>query len=193
MLKPIFAVLGAVLLALPAAAEGEFSAGSQVEGWTNLQGREPARFTARVTDIVCALTGDCPADCGNGARLMGLIREADEALVLVSKNREAAFNGGGEDLVPYCGQTVEVDGLLVGDPAVAPTKVYQVFLIRPEGAEEWVKANRWTRIWREKHPEAASKDGPWFRNDPAIAARIAEDGYLGLGPEADATFIEENF
>ncbi len=192
-------ILAAVLLAAPtlsatpAAAEGEFAAGSQITGWDGLNGRELATFTAEVTDVVCALTGDCPADCGGGGRQMALLREADGALVLVSKNRQPAFNGGITDLLPYCRQTIAVDGLLVGAPELTDTKFYQVFLVKPEGAEEWLPTNRWTAEWLERNPEAKGKKGPWFRHDPAIAARIAETGYLGLGLETDAAFIAENY
>ncbi len=181
------------LVASPAPAEGEFAEGSQVTGWDNLNGREPATFTAEVTDIVCALTGDCPEDCGGGARQMGLLREADGALVLVSKNRQPAFNGGITDMLPYCRQTVAVDGLLVGNPELTDTKFYQVFLVRPEGAEEWAKTDRWTEEWLEENPEARGKEGPWFRHDPRIAEQIATTGYLGLGLETDREFIEENY
>ena len=188
------AALAAVLsaLALPA-AEGEFAAGSRVTGWDNLSGREPATFTARLTDVVCALTGDCPEDCGGGARQMGLLREADGALVLVAKSRQPAFNGAITDMLPYCGQTVAVDGLLVGNPGLTPAKVYQVFLVRPEGSEEWLLADRWTEEWLARNPEARGKEGPWFRHDPRIAGQIARTGHLGLGLEADARFIGENY
>ncbi|GMG85276.1 hypothetical protein LNKW23_44940 [Paralimibaculum aggregatum] len=192
-MRALIAAALAALIALPAAAEGEFSEGSQVTGWDNLAGRENATFTAKVVDIVCALTGDCPADCGAGLRQMGLIREADGKLVLVAKNRQAAFNGGGADLALYCGQTVAVDGLLVGNPELTDTKLYQIFLVKPEGAADWVKADHWTKAWAAKNPEVAGGEGPWFRRDPAVKAEIEAHGYLGLGLERDREFIEENF
>jgi hypothetical protein len=67
--------LAAAMLSASAGAEGEFAEGSQVTGWDGLQGREPALFKAEVVDLVCALTGDCPEDCGGGARQMALPRE----------------------------------------------------------------------------------------------------------------------
>ena len=38
-----------------------------------------------------------------------------------------------------------------------------------------------------------SKKGRWYRNDPRIVKALEEDGYLGLGAEADKKFIEENY
>lgn len=190
-----FIALGvaAALLAQPALAEAEFAEGSQVTGWDNLQGRENATFRAKVVDVICALTGDCPADCGGGARQMALLREADGALILAAKNAQPLFTGATEDLAPYCGQSVTVDGLLVGDPALTDTKVYQVFLIRREGHEASAKAERWSRIWNRAHKDQAKRDEPWFRRDPAVRQAIEENGYLGLGSATDEAFIEENY
>ena len=184
--------LAVALLALPVRADGEFAAGSQVTGWDNLQGREPALFRAKVVDLVCALTGDCPEDCGGGARQMALLREADGRLILAAKNAQPLFTGATEDLAPYCGETVTVDGLLVGNPELTDTKVYQVFLIQREGAEQRAKAERWSRVWKREHKgELAKKDGPWFRHDPAVQRAVGESGYLGLGEAADKAFIDE--
>ena len=183
--------LSAALLAMPVLAEGEFAEGSQVTGWDSLQGREPALFKAEVVDLVCALTGDCPEDCGGGARQMALLREADGALVLAAKNAQPLFTGATEDLAPYCGQTVTVDGLLIGDPELTDTKVYQVFRIRRDGSDKWAKAERWSRTWQRENKDAAKKGGEWFRHDPGVRAAIEADGWLGLGEEADRQFIEE--
>ena len=191
MIRTMIAAALAVLMAFPAAAEGEFAEGSQVTGWKNLQGRENALFTAKVVDILCELTGDCAEKCGACKRQMGQIREADGVLVLAAKNSQASFNGATVDLAPYCGQIVTVDGLLVGDPAVASTKFYQVFAIQREGSDNWAKTKRWTRMWKRDNKDLADKKGPWFRHDAAVAAAIEANGWLGLGAEADKTFIEE--
>jgi hypothetical protein len=183
----------AALLAAPALAEGEFAEGSQVSGWDNLQGRENATFRAKVVDVVCALTGDCPQDCGGGARQMALLRAADGVLVLAAKNAEPLFTGATVDLAPYCGQTVTVDGLLVGDPKLTETKVYQVFLIQRDGHDARARAERWSRVWKRANKEGAKSGGEWFRHDPAVRRAIEANGYLGLGPEADRAFIEENY
>lgn len=179
----------AALAAGPALAEGPFAAGSTAKGW-GLSGEEPARFSALVVDAVCALTGDCPADCGGGARQMVLIRDADGAMLLAAKNTQPAFTGATVDLAPYCNQVVVVDGLIVGDPAFSASRIYMVQSVTPEGGAE-TPTNRWTKLWREAHP-GASED-PWFRQDERVTGQIAAEGYLGLGLEADKAFIEEWF
>ncbi len=176
------------LLAAPALAqEGRFSAGSEAQSW-NLTGEEPARFEARVVDTLCELTGDCPADCGGGARQLALLRSADQAIVPVLKNAQPLFNGAVDDLLPYCGETVEVDGNLVGDDAANAFQAYHLQRIRRLGEAEFSPANRWTDAWAARNPEAAGEEGPWFRKDRRVQALIARDGYLGLGLEEDAAF-----
>lgn len=185
------AMAAAVAMALPAAGMAQdFSAGSAAQSW-GLTGERPARFEARVTDAVCALTGDCPADCGAGLRQMVLIRQADGVMVLAMKNIQPIFTGATVDLAPYCGQTVTVDGLLVGDAAqTRGGQLMQVQIVAPAGGEP-ARTDRWLDDWRQANPDAA--EGEWFRNDPRITERIAREGYLGLGLEADRAFIEENY
>lgn len=185
-------LLTAPLLTGPAQAEPDFSEGSEARPW-NLTGEVQARFKGRVVDMLCELTGDCPADCGAGARQLGIVRSVDGVLTPVLKNAQASFNGAVEDLLPYCGQMVEVDGNMIGDDEINTTyRFFQVQRIRPEGDEAFARANRWTDAWAEKNPDAAGP-GPWFRRDPRVNALIARDGYLGLGLEADAAFIEYLF
>ena len=87
MIRTVMAAALATLMAIPAAAEGEFAEGSEIKGWKNLSGRENAKFTARVVDVLCELTGECAEKCGDGRRQMGLVREDDGKLL-----REAASN-----------------------------------------------------------------------------------------------------
>ncbi len=185
----------ALLAASPALAEGEFAAGSKAKSW-NLQGQENALFEGKVVDALCALTGDCPADCGAGKRHMGIIRSSDGHFILANKNGQPAFTGATVDLAPYCGQIVEVDGLLVGDPEITPglgnAKLFQVQTIRAAGADKAVKANLWTRDWKKRNPDVGGKGG-WFKRDPNVAAEIEANGRLGLGAEADKLYIEDNF
>ena len=187
---------GLVLLAALAwtfqAGAADFSEGSEAKEW-GLLGEEKARFTAKVVDIACELGGDCPDNCGDGGRQLGLLRAADGVLVLAMKNGQPAFTGAAVDLLPYCGQTVEVDGVLVGDPDFTPAKFYMVQRVLPEGASEWKKANLWTKDWAKRNPDQKGVKGPWFRKDPEVKAAIARDGYLGLGAEADAAFMEYYF
>jgi hypothetical protein len=191
VMKPMLAAAALVVLASPAFAAGEFAQGSEATSW-GLLGEEKARFEAVVVDVLCELTGDCPADCGGGGRYLGLRRAADEALVLANKNLQAVFTGAVEELLPYCGKTVEVDGLLVGVPEMTPAKVYQVQRLREPGGE-WHKADHWTKAWDESHPELAGVEGRWYRKDPRVMGEIEADGYLGLGLATDAEFIDYLF
>lgn len=183
----IRSVVIAALLATPAVAQDDdlypFEEGSEAKSW-NLFAEQPARFEATVVDIICEVAGDCVDNCGNGARQLGLLRSVDGVLVYPNKNSQAAFTGAAVELLPYCGQEVEVDGLLLEDDYVGAINIYLVQTIRAVGEDEWVKANQWTKVWAENHPEAAGK-GPWFRRDPRVLAEIAREGYFGLGLAQD--------
>jgi hypothetical protein len=180
----------AALFASVASAQ-DFSEGSEARSW-NLYAEEPARFEAKVVDILCEITGDCAENCGDGSRQLGLVRAVDGVLVYPNKNSQPAFTGAVQELLPYCGMDVEVDGLLLTDPDLGAINIYLVQLIREVGAEEWVKANSWTNKWAEANPDAAGP-GPWFRRDPRVLAEIAEEGYFGLGLEADEAAKAELF
>jgi hypothetical protein len=180
----------AALIASPAPAQ-DFSAGSEAQSW-NLYGEKPARFEAKVVDILCELTGDCPANCGDGRRQIGLVRKIDDVLVFPNKNNQPLFTGAAVELHPFCGADVEVDGLLIEDEFVGATNIYQLQRIRRTGDENWTTANRWTEVWAEKNPDAAG-EGPWFRRDPRVLRALAEKGYFGLGLERDAEIKAELF
>jgi len=176
------AALALAVGALPAKAEE-----SQARSW-NLNNQEMARFEARVVDILCELSGDCPAECGGGERQLGLV-DGDGRLVIAAKNGQPIFTGAAEDLLPYCGKQVEVDGLFTGIDD-SPVRIYQIQLIREVGTGEFAKTNRWTKVWNADNPDLKEIKGPWFRKEPRINALIARDGYLGLGPEVDAEVTE---
>ncbi|MEM7523885.1 MAG: hypothetical protein AAF360_09055 [Pseudomonadota bacterium] len=190
-------VLAALVALSPIAAAplsaADFAANSEAKEW-GLRGEQKARFTAKVVDILCELGGDCAANCGDNRRQLGLLREADGALVFPLKNRQAAFTGAATDLYPFCGKDVEVDGVTIVDEDVPGAPMfYMVQLIKETGAEKWTKTSRWTKEWAKANPEQKGVKGPWFRRDPRIKAAIAKDGYLGLGEEADKAFIEYYF
>jgi hypothetical protein len=190
--QTIKALLAAIAFAAatPATAQ-EFSEGSQANSW-NLTGEEKARFTGKVVDILCELSGDCADQCGAGTRQLGIVRTTDNALVPVLKNGQPLFNGAVPDLLPYCGQMVDVDGLLIGDETAKGAKFYQVQLIRRDGDAEFLKTDLWTKKWDEDHPDLAGK-GEWFRKDPVIAKHIEAEGHFGLGKEVDEKYAKENF
>jgi len=177
------------LLAAPLAAQ-DFSANSNARSW-NLYAETPALFDATVVDVMCDITGDCPANCGDGSRQLGLKRTADDVLVFVTKNNQPAFTGAAVDLLPYCGQEVTVDGLMIEDEDFPVKNIYLVQRIKA-GDADWAKASQWTKVWAKENPDAKGK-GPWFRRDPRVKAEIARDGYLGLDLETDAAFIEYLF
>ena len=180
----------AAAMAMPAVA-ADFSEGSQAKPW-GLVGERLARFEAKIVDVPCVLTGDCPEDCGAGLRQMAILREADGKMLLAFKNIQPIFTGATVDLAQYCGQTVTVDGLLVGDEEYTKgAEIMQVQTVTVGGGEP-AKTDLWSKDWAEKNPDATGK-GQWFRRDPRIKARIEAEGYLGLGLEEDQKYIEENF
>lgn len=174
-------VAALLVSALPLQAEE-----SQANSW-NLTEEEASTFAATVVDPLCEFAGDCPENCGDGTRQLAL-KTTDDEMVIVSKNGQPQFNGAVADLLAFCGQDIEVDGLFTGFGGV---KIYQVQLIRVAGEAEWQKANTWLDAWKAANPDVAEGEGPWFRRDPAVLERIERDGYLGLGKDADAKFIAE--
>lgn len=171
------------------AQEHDFFTNSEARSW-NLYAEDPATFEATVVDILCELTGDCADNCGDGTRQLGLLRSVDNVLVFPNKNAQAAFTGATAELLPYCGQLVDVDGLILEDDDLGAFNIYLVQTIRPAGTDAWVKANSWTKVWAENHPDAAG-EGPWFRRDPRVLAEIAQEGYFGLGLAQDAAIKDE--
>lgn len=182
MLKNMMII--AAMSATPAMAqEINFEEGSEARSW-NLYAEYPARFEATVVDMLCEVAGQCTDNCGDGKRQLGLLRSVDGVLVYPNKNSQGAFTGAAVELLPYCGQEVEVDGLELFDEDLGAINIYLVQKIRRVGEDEWVTANNWTNKWAEDHPEAAGA-GPWFRRDPRILAEIAAEGYFGLGLAED--------
>ncbi len=99
-----YLIAALALIANPLAAQ-DFSEGSKARSW-NLYAEQPATFEATVVDVLCTLTGNCPDNCGDGTRQLGLIRSFDNVMVLPLKNNQAAFTGAASDLAAYCGQTI---------------------------------------------------------------------------------------
>ena len=160
---------------------------SKAKNW-NLVAQKKAIFTGKVVDVRCEVTGNCADECGAGAYHLGILT-TDGKLIPTMKNGQTSFNGTTDDLLPYCGQDVQVDGLLVGEGI--PEQYYQVQLIKA-GDGDWKKANLHTKTWKKKYPDAGGK-GPWFRRDPRVKAQLEKDGWLGLGADVDKKFIAENY
>lgn len=164
-------------LLLSAVALLTVSAAHAAESW-NLPGEEPASFTAKVVDVQCALTGDCPRDCGAGRRQLGLLT-AENRLVLAMKS-VTPFAGAVRDLLPYCGQTITVDGLFATNEG---SRVFALQRLKPPRGQ-WISAGRFLTDWAKANKVATDGDkaAEWFRHDPTVAKLIATDGKLGLGP-----------
>jgi hypothetical protein len=192
MMHRVLTLALAASLALTAtvAMAADFSKGSNAKE-IGLVGEEKAMFSGKVVDILCELSGDCPANCGDGKRQLGIVRQVDNVLVVVSKNSQFEFNGAVDDLLPYCNKSVDADGLLIGDDPGMKAKVYMIQFIRETGAAEWTRTTRWTKAWAERNADAKG-EGPWFRRDPRVAKQIEKSGYFGLGKDVDEKWLKEN-
>ena len=148
---------------------------------------EIARFDAKVVDILCELSGDCPADCGAGKRQLGLI-DADGKLILVGKN-QSPFSGAVVELLPFCGKQVTADGLFTENRGV---RFFAIQFVRELPDGKWRGATRFVNDWAERNGVAAdsAEAKQWFRNDPNVKRIIERDGLLGLGKTADEAFLK---
>jgi hypothetical protein len=142
------------------------------EEW-GIEGEQKARFEAKVVDVLCELTGDCPANCGDGQRQLGLLKD-DGTLILAVKNFDI-FAGAVNDLVGFCGKRIVADGLLVNNKK-ANLFALQFKRLAPDG--EWSRANWYTRDWEKANKGKSGNE--WFRHDPTVKKVIAEQGILGI-------------
>ncbi len=176
-------LLGATLLIVLVHGAG---AARAADSW-GLPGEEIVRFEAKVVDLLCELTGDCPAQCGAGKRQLGLLKD-DGILVLPLKN-QAFFAGAADELIDFCAKRVVADGLMVTN------RGYTIFALQfvkeaPDG--KWRRADRFLRKWAKRNglDPKDKKVKRWFESDPQVNALIARDGKLGLGLEADRKYLE---
>ena len=72
------------------------TAAQAAEEW-GLPEEKIARFEAKVVDVLCELSGDCPKNCGSGKRQLGLI-DGDGKLILPLKN-SVIFAGAAAELI----------------------------------------------------------------------------------------------
>jgi len=138
-----------------------------------IDGEEKARFEAKVVDIACELTGNCPPNCGEGKRQLGLLKD-DGTLLLVPKNLEI-FAGSSNDLISFCQKKIIADGLLIKNEKVNMFAL-QFLRLAPDG--EWKRANSFIKQWSQQNPGENSEE--WFRNDPMVKAEIKENGIFGI-------------
>ncbi len=156
------------------------------ESW-GLPGEEIVRFEAKVVDILCEVTGDCPAGCGAGARQLGLLKD-DGTLVLPLKN-QVIFAGVAAELIGFCAQRVVADGLMVTNRGHS---IFALQFVKAATGGKWQRANRFLPLWAERNGVAANSATAkrWFENDPGVKDLLARDGKLGLGLEADKKYLD---
>ncbi len=140
------------------------------DAW-NLDKEKLVQFQAKVVDLACALGKTCPPDCGAGKRQLGLLT-ADGKLLPAAKGA-TPFAGAVANLLPYCGKSVMVDGLLIEKPEMT---LFFVQYLRERADEPWKPAEAFQAQWTAKHGEAAE----WFRADPLVKETVADDGILGI-------------
>lgn len=173
------------LAALFAAALVRADDARAAQEW-GLIGEEKARFEAKVVDVLCELTGDCPAGCAAGKRQLGLL--TDEGRLVLPVKNFTPFSGAVDELIDFCGKRVLADGLFTTNRGYT---IYALQFVKELPDGKWRRANRFLPKWAKRFgfepggPEAKR----WFRNDPRIKALIAENGKLGLGPAADKKYF----
>ena len=172
--------------ALVAAVLVSAGAARAAESW-GLTGEQTARFEATVVDMLCELTGDCPADCGAGKRQLGLLKD-DGTLVLPLKN-QVIFAGAAAELIGFCAQRVVADGLMVTNRGHS---IFALQFVKAATGGKWQRANRFLPNWAERNGVAATSATAkrWFENDPGVKDLLARDGKLGLGLAADKKYLE---
>ncbi len=179
-MRKLFSIaLGLAIALMPAGAQA-------AEEW-GLPNEEVVRFEAKVVDIACELTGDCPADCGAGKRQLGLIDGAGK-LILPLKNA-TPFSGVSAELIDFCGKQVIADGLFTTNNGY---KVFALQFVRASPKGKWRRANRFLPKWAKQNglPANSPKARRWFANDPRVKKLIGEHGVFGLGKEADREYFE---
>ncbi len=127
--------------------------------------------TGKVVDLLCELTKNCPANCGGGKRQLGLL-EAGGKLRPAAKGL-VDFAGAAVELLPFCGKTIQADGLLLENPEA---HLYFVQAIRERPADPWIKADKFQAEFDARHGKTAE----WFRQDPEAKRIIEADGVLGI-------------
>ena len=135
-----------------------FSAGvaQAAEEW-GIEHEKIARFEAKVVDIACELSGDCPANCGGGKRQLGLLKD-DGTLILPVKNVDI-FAGAVNDLIGFCQKRIVADGLLINNPKI-PLFALQFKKLAPDG--KWSRADQFGKDWSKAN---GGTDGRFNSNE----------------------------
>ena len=164
-MRTIIAVMAAVLVLGPGVARA-------ADEW-GIENEKVMRFEAKVVDILCELTGDCPANCGDGKRQLGLLMD-NGVLVLAAKNFDP-FAGTVTDLIDFCGKGIVADGLAVNNPQM-PIFALQFKRLGSDG--KWSRANWFSKEWGKTH--AGVNASRWFRHDGTVKQLIDDQGVFGI-------------
>lgn len=159
-----------VLLAATAALMLSPGIANAADGW-GIDKEKEVEIEVTVVDIACQLTGDCPDNCGDGKRQLGLLTEDGKLRAAVKAT--TLFAGPHLDLLPYCGKKVFADGLLIENPAMT---IFMVQNLRDNKDEKLRTTNAFEKDWTARNGKADE----WMRADPAVKKVIAEDGVLGI-------------
>ncbi|MDX2259291.1 MAG: hypothetical protein NW205_10305 [Hyphomicrobiaceae bacterium] len=124
-----------------------------------------------VVDIACHLKGDCPANCGDGKRQLGLVTDDGKLRPVVKGGTD--FAGAHRDLVSSCGKQIEADGLLIENPAMT---VFFAQKLRASPQAAWQDTNAFLSHWKARYGETKE----WMRDDPAVREKLAITGVLGI-------------
>lgn len=140
---------------------------------------KPLTTTGQVVDINCQLTGNCPAHCGEGKRQLGIL--SDTGTLYLAAKSAAIFAGAVTDLLPFCGQKIEIDG---STTTQFGTTLLYIERLRPSKTANaaWMPADGFIRAWAVRHKLSATdpKADEWYRHDATIQGVIKTRGRLGV-------------
>lgn len=145
--------------------------GAQAGDPQGLDNEKSLTLKATVVDLVCGLTGRCAPDCGGGKRQLGL--RAEDGKLYAAIKSTVDFAGSIQDLLPYCGRTIEADGLLIESPKM---QLYLVQKLRERDSDPWKPTTAFLDTWTAKNGRADE----WYRADPAVKTITEADGVLGI-------------
>jgi hypothetical protein len=127
--------------------------------------------SGKIVDIACEIGGSCPAKCGDGKRQLGVL-QADKSLLPIVKGTPL-FANALESVLPFCGKTVFLDGLLISNPKMT---VYFAQKVKETKDGAWIDTDGFETAFAKKH----GKTDEWFRKDPRVAEALGAEGKLGV-------------
>jgi hypothetical protein len=146
--------------------------GHAAELW-GLENESIATYKAKVVDLLCEVGSSCVPNCGGGKRQLGLL--AADGKLRAAVKASSDFAGPVLDLQPYCGKTIEVDGLLVENPRMTMMFVQR---LREKDDQPWVTTDGFLHDFAARYGNGSSDD--WVRKHPDVKAIIAADGVFGI-------------